>query len=91
MKISDEYLLRSVLNEYALIPVGGAIDRGGHVLKLNKSGYIIVNALLEEISYEDLMSRLIDEFEVEEEIEKFEEYVNIFVETLKTKKILTIL
>lgn len=84
MKLSDDYLLRQVYNDWVLFPVGENISQGRHPIILNETGKLIVDNLLYEIEYDSLIANLAKELEAtQEEIPKLIEIISPFLEKLK--------
>ena len=90
MRISNDFLLRKVYDQYILFPVGQAIIEQRKIMKLNETGYVIAQKMLEEISYEELFNECIQEYRIEnEEIEEFTNCLHVFLEQMKEKGIVT--
>lgn len=66
MKISDQFILRTIADENLLIPTGhSAIDVKGLIL-LSESGVLLYNKLKDGCSRKELVKALTDEYEVSE-------------------------
>ncbi len=66
MKIKDGYMLRKVAGNYIIVPVGTeAVDFNG-LITTNETGAFLWQKLSEDISNEDLLSALLDEYEIDE-------------------------
>jgi len=90
MRIADEYYIKQIFSEYAIIPFGGALDMGAKIIKLNSTGYSIVSKMQDDIEYDDLLNALFCEYEVEEiEREEFQKSIDRFLDVLVKNKIIT--
>lgn len=66
MKVSNEFVLRQVADEYLLIPVGEAALRISGMISLTESGCLLYRKLSVGCGPEDLIRALLAEYEVEE-------------------------
>ena len=89
MKIRDTYLLKKAGDSYFLFTVGqNAVDYK-HMLELNGTGYFITTQLLNEITYDELLKKLIAEYEAtEEDLPILRRDLDIFVYQLREREIL---
>lgn len=67
MKVSKEMMLREIAGEHILIPVGEAAKKFSGLISLNESGRMLWERLQEDCSEEDLVTALLDEYEVDRE------------------------
>lgn len=89
MKIRDTYLLKEAGDSYFLFPVGQNAVDFKRMLELNETGYYIANQLLNDISYDDLLKKIVEEYEAsEEEISILKEDLNLFLHKLQEREIL---
>lgn len=65
MKVSDEFVLRQVADEFLLIPVGSAALRISGMISLTESGYLLYQQLQGGCSRDQLIRVLLDTYEVE--------------------------
>lgn len=67
MRIKKGFLLRKVLEDYVVVPVGaGSLDFDGMVT-LNETGAFLWEALAEEKTEEELVEALTEQYEVTRE------------------------
>lgn len=66
MKVSNQFILRTIADEYLLIPTGEAAMNVKGLISLSESGYLLYEKLKDECSKEDLVQALKDEYEVDE-------------------------
>ena len=67
MKINGEFILREVVDEYVLIPVGDTALRFSGIIGLNPVSAFIWQKLQEGEEREELLAAILDEFEVSRE------------------------
>ncbi len=67
MKIKDGYILRTVAGVSVVVAVGEESRRFNKLIKLNDSAAFIFKQLETDISEEELVKRLLDEYDVSEE------------------------
>lgn len=67
MKISKNFTMREIAGEYILVPVGAAALEVNGLLMTNEVGAFIWQLCQEEISEDEVVSRIVEEFEVEED------------------------
>lgn len=64
MKIHGEYILREVVGEYVLVPVGQTALEFNGIISLNEVGACIWRQLEKNASREEMLARILEEFEV---------------------------
>lgn len=67
MRVSDQFLLRTIADEYLLIPVGQAAMRLKGLIALSESGALLYNRLKDGCSRDDLVAALTEEYDVSSE------------------------
>ena len=68
MKAKQGFILRNVVDEYILMPVGDNIGKFNGTVLLNEVSAFIWEKLQNPISKEDLLQSVLDEFEVEKAV-----------------------
>lgn len=86
MKVSNEYVLRQVADEYLLIPVGEAALRISGMISLTESGCLLYRKLSDGCDREALVQALLTEYEVEEA--EARQDVEAFLEKLRKLQML---
>lgn len=66
MKVSNQFILRTIADEYLLIPTGEAAMNVKGLISLSESGYLLYEKLKNECSKEELVQALKNEYEVDE-------------------------
>lgn len=80
MKIKEGFILREVAGAYIVVAVGEGVKTFNCVINLNETGAFLWNALQKDITEEQLVKALLDEYEVSEEVAKRD--VGAFVKKL---------
>lgn len=63
MKLSDKYVLASVLDEGVLFPVGQAVENFNETIILNSSAQFLAELLQQDVSYDDILNAMIEKYE----------------------------
>ncbi len=86
MKIKNNFLLRKVADSYVVVPVGKmSLDFNG-IITLNETGAFLFELLQKGCEREDLIAKLLDEYEVS--AEKASADVDKFLEKVKESDVL---
>ena len=86
MKIKNNFLLRKVADSYVVVPVGKmSLDFNG-IITLNETGAFLFELLQKGGEREDLIAKLLDEYEVS--AEKASADVDKFLEKVKESDVL---
>lgn len=65
MRISDQYMLRQVADEYLVIPVGEAALKVKGLIGLSESGSLLYRRLQSGCTEEELVSALLAEYDID--------------------------
>jgi len=76
MKIEKEFILREIAGDYILVPVGKAASEFNGMININETGAFLFQQLQEDVSVEQLVEVLCQEYEVDqkqalEDVESF--------------------
>jgi len=86
MKIKDNFVLRNVAGVNVVLPLGKeAIDFNG-MITLNDSGVFLWKKLNNDVSIDELISAVLQEYEIDEETASND--IDEFIEKLKSANIL---
>ena len=81
MKIKDDFVLRKVADSYVVVPVNSlTLDFNG-VMNLNETGAFLFETLQKGIEKEDLVNKMLDEYDVTRE--KASADIDTFINKLK--------
>ena len=67
MRISDQYMLRQVADEYLVIPVGAAALKVKGLIGLSESGSLLYRRLQTGCSEQELVDALLAEYDIDPE------------------------
>ena len=81
MKLKPDFQIVQMANDYMLVPTGDQIDSFNGTVILNEVSAFLLNQLKEDLEKEDLVERLVKEFDVESA--KAREDVDAAVEEMK--------
>lgn len=81
MKLKPDFQIVQMANDYMLVPTGDQIDSFNGTVILNEVSAFILNQLKEDLEKEDLVERLVMEFDVETATAR--EDVDVAVEKMK--------
>ena len=81
MKLKPDFQIVQMANDYMLVPTGDQIDSFNGTVILNEVSAFMLNQLKEDLEKEDLVERLVREFNVESATAR--EDVDVAVEKLK--------
>ena len=65
MKLKPDFQIVQMANDYMLVPTGDQIDSFNGTVILNEVSAFLLNQLKEDLEKEDLVERLVTEFDVE--------------------------
>lgn len=81
MKVSPEFILREIADEYIVVPIGEEAKRIHGVLRLNEEGAFLWKLMEKEQTEETLFDALLNEYQVEADTAKKD--ISVFLEELK--------
>ncbi len=70
MKTNSDYILRKIVDDQVLIPTGAASERINGMIHLTETAAFIWNQVDTASNLEDIVNRMLEEFDVSEEIAK---------------------
>lgn len=85
MKINEGYLLRNVAGKNIVVSVGADVNFNG-MLTLNDTGVFLWNLLSEETTKEEMLSKILKEYDVSED--EASKDIDAFIAKLIDKRIL---
>ena len=68
MKIKSGYVLREIVGEYFIIPIGAESINNNRMITVNETGKTIWEALQKDISIDGLMKIMLDTYDVDEQV-----------------------
>ena len=81
MKVGIEFILREIAGDYIIIPTGKAVLEFNGLITVNEVGVSIWKMLQEETTFEELVSGILDEYDVDENVarEDIQEFLDKLV------------
>lgn len=81
MKVKDGFVLREICGENIVIPTGEATMQFNGLMTINEVGVSLWKLLSQDVSFDDLVKGILDEYEIDEEtarkdIQEFLDYLN---------------
>ncbi|MBO7184387.1 MAG: PqqD family protein [Oscillospiraceae bacterium] len=65
MKLKYDFAVREIVGEYVMVPLGqGALEFSG-MISTSETGALLVEALKQDVSREDLIHRILEEYDVD--------------------------
>lgn len=81
MKIKDDFIMRKVAGSFVVVPVNDMTLNFNGIVNLNETGAFLFSLLQHEISENELVLKLLDEYDVSEDLAKAD--VDMFISKLK--------
>lgn len=66
MKIRKGYLVREIADCHIVVPIGERVIEFKGIMTLNDTGHFIWKCLTEDRSYPQILSSILDEYEIDE-------------------------
>ena len=86
MKISENFILKKIIDDYIVVPVGSELVDFNALITLNETGAFLWEALKSESTEDELCSKLCAEYDVDRETAKTD--ISEFVEKLASAGVL---
>ena len=67
MRVSNDFILRQIADEYMLVPIGQAATRFNGLISMNEIGHFIFQALAEETTEDQVADKIIAEYDIDRE------------------------
>ena len=78
MKVEKEFVLREIAGDYIIIPTGKTVLEFNGLITVNEVGVSLWNMLQKEVTLDELVQGILDEYDVEESVarEDIVEFLN---------------
>lgn len=78
MKLKSEFVLRKFSNKYIAVSVNDNADENNVLISTNSSGAFVFELLHNEISYNEIINRMIEKYDIDESTAKadLDEFLN---------------
>lgn len=80
--VDKEFVLREIAGDYIIIPTGKTVLEFNGLITVNEVGVSLWNMLQNEVTFEELVKGILDEYDVEESVarEDIQEFLDKLVE-----------
>ena len=68
MRIEKEFVLREIAGDYVIIPTGKTVLEFNGLITVNEVGVSLWKMLQQDVTVEDLVKGILDEYDVEESV-----------------------
>lgn len=86
MKLKAGYVIRSIASETIVVPTGSEAIHFNGIMTLNKTGKVLFSALQEEKTVDELLTLLMNQFDVSKEVALAD--IQNFIKTLNLHHLL---
>ena len=86
MKVKQDFMIKKILDDYIVVPVGEELVNFDAMITLNETGAFLWEQLQEEKTEEELVKALCAEFDVSQDIAKSD--ISEFIGLLQQAKVL---
>lgn len=86
MKLKSDYVLRAFSGKYIAVSVNDSDDNNNVFITMNKSSAFVWELLQNEISYEEVLSKIIEKYNIDEVTAKAD--LDEFIDKLKEAGVL---
>lgn len=78
MRVEKEFVLREIAGDYIIIPTGSTVLEFNGLITVNEVGVTLWKMLQKEVTMEQLVSGILEEYDVEEAVarEDIQEFLN---------------
>ena len=82
MRVDKEFVLREIAGEYIIIPTGKTVLEFNGLITVNEVGVSLWNMLQNEVTFDELVRGILDEYEVEESVarEDIQEFLDVLID-----------
>ena len=80
MKVEKDFVLREIAGDYVIIPTGKTVLAFNGLITVNEVGADLWKMLQSDVSFEDLVQGILEDYEVDEETAR--EDIQEFLDTL---------
>ena len=82
MKLDKEFVLREIAGDYIIIPTGKTVLEFNGLITVNEVGVFIWNMLKDEVTMDDIVAKIVEEYEVEDAVARADaqEFIDKLVE-----------
>lgn len=67
MKLKDGFVLKNIIDEWIVMPVGSNVKKFKNAIILNDVSVFMWKQLAKSVSYDELMQSVLDEYDIDKE------------------------
>lgn len=67
LKIKEGFIMRNIVDEWIIVPIGQQEGMQTYIMTVNETGHILWEMLENGTTKKDLLQRILDEYEIDEE------------------------
>lgn len=86
LKIKDGFVMRNILDEWIIVPIGARATNDTYIMSVNESGHMLWELLEEGSTREALLAKMLEEYEIDAETAGKD--IDEFLALMKEKEIL---
>ena len=86
MRIKKEFVLREIAGDYVIIPTGKTVLEFNGLITVNEVGVSIWKMLQEEVTFDQIVQNILEEYDVEESVATKD--VHDFVTVLRERSLI---
>ena len=88
MRVEKDFILREIAGDYVIIPTGNTVLTFNGLISVNEVGASLWKLLQEDVTTEDLVAGILDEYDVDEETarEDIQEFLDVLMEAQVIKE-----
>lgn len=81
MRVEKEFIMREVGGEHIIVPVGESALEFNGLITVNEVGVFLWNLLQKDVTLDDLVKAVLNEYEVEEDVARkdVQEFLDILI------------
>ena len=82
MRIEKDFVLREIAGDYIIIPTGSTVLEFNGLVTVNEVGVTLWNMLQEEVTMDELVQGILNEYDVEQEVARndIQEFLDKLIE-----------
>lgn len=83
VRVEKEFVLREIAGDYIIIPTGKTVLEFNGLVTVNEVGVSLWKMLQQEVSFEELVAGILEEYDVEEDVarEDIREFLDKIIES----------
>ncbi len=88
MRLNDNFIMREIGGEYIVVPTGETARKYNGLISVNETGAFLWEELQEEVTIEQLVHKVVQKYEVDEETARKD--IEVYIEKFQSRGLLNI-